>query len=194
MGAIIIDTRTPESFAGAHIQGSESIWMAGLASYAGWLLPHDVPLLLVVDDPVQVEKAVRTLIRMGYDNITGFLWGGMIQWCHDNMPFNTTRTASVGELKAMLDAKENIMVLDPRPYHEWAKLHLAEAKHLFVGELEKNLAKVPKDRLIVSMCSVGYRGSMAAAILERNGYDNIVNILGGVSAWAAAGYPVVKGK
>ncbi len=192
-GAVVVDTRTPESFAGAHIEGSESIWMAGLAPYAGWLLPHDVPLLLVLDDPVHVETMVRTLIRMGYDNIIGYLWGGMIQWCHDNMPFKTMRTASVGELKAKLDAKERLVVLDPRPFHEWAKVHLAEANHIFVGELEKNLAKVPKDRPIASMCSVGYRGSMAAAILERNGYDNVMNVLGGVSAWAAAGYPVVKG-
>jgi hydroxyacylglutathione hydrolase len=194
LGAIIVDTRTAESYAGAHIEGAESIWMAGLASYAGWLLPYDVPLLLVVDDPMHVEIAVRTLVRIGYDNIVGYLWGGMVQWCHDNMPFRTLGTASVIELKALLDAKEKIMVLDPRPLHEWTKVHLHEAKHIFVGELERNLGQVPKDRLIASMCSVGYRGGMAAAILERHGYDNVVNILGGVSAWVAAGYPVIKQK
>ncbi len=193
-GAIIVDTRTADAFAGAHIEGSDSIWMAGLASYAGWLLPYDVPLLLVVDDPVHVEVAVRTLTRMGYDNIAGYLWGGMLQWCQSSMPFKTTRTASVMELKDMLDSNENVIVLDPRPHHEWVKIHLREAKHIFVGELEKNLALLPKDRLIASMCSVGHRGAMAAAILERNGYDNVVNILGGVSAWEAAGYPVVKGE
>jgi hydroxyacylglutathione hydrolase len=56
-----------------------------------------------------------------------------------------------------------------------------------------NLAQVPKDQLIASMCSIGNRGSMAAAILERNGYKNVVNILGGISAWTAAGYKVIKG-
>jgi hydroxyacylglutathione hydrolase len=192
-GAIIVDTRMADGFAGAHIEGSESIWMAGLASYAGWLLSYDVPLLLVVDDPTHVDMAVRTLVRMGYDNITGYLRGGIIQWCHDNMPFNTIRTESASKLKARLDAKEDVFVLDPRPYREWAKVHLREAKHIFVGELEGNLAQVPKDRLIASMCSVGYRGGMAAAILERNGYKNIVNILGGVSAWDEAGYPVIRG-
>jgi hydroxyacylglutathione hydrolase len=110
------------------------------------------------------------------------------------MPFRSLRTASVQELKAWLDAKEPLMILDPRPTHEWVKVHLQEAKHIFVGELEDNLAQVPRDRLIASMCSVGYRGGMAAAILERNGYDNVVNILGGVSAWTAAGYPAITGK
>ncbi len=192
-GAVIVDTRGPESFAGAHIEGSESIWLAGLASYAGWLLPYDIPLLLVAEDPIHVETAVQILVRMGFDNIAGYLRGGLTQWCHDAMPFKTLRTASVEELKAMLDAKENIMVLDPRPHHEWAKVHLSEARHIFVGELERNLAQVPKDKLIASMCSVGFRGGMAAAILRKNGYQNVVNILGGVSAWTTAGYPVVKG-
>jgi hydroxyacylglutathione hydrolase len=191
-GAVIVDTRAPESFAGAHIEGAESIWMDGLASYAGWLLHYDVPLLLVVEDPVHVESAVRTLVRMGFDNVIGYLRGGMVQWCRDNMPFKTLRTVSAGELKAMLDSKDQIMVLDPRPHHEWTKKHLVEAKHIFVGELEANIAQIPKDRLIASMCSVGYRGGMAAAILQRNGYENIVNVLGGVSAWMAAGYPIEK--
>ncbi len=192
-GAVVLDTRSADGFAGAHIEGSESIWIAGLSSYAGWLLPYDRPLLLVLDDPVHIETVVRTLVRMGYDNIAGYLWGGIVQWCHDNMPFRTLGTASVAELKTKLDAKEPMMILDPRPHHEWAKVHLQEAKHIFVGELEANLAQVPKDRMIASMCSVGYRGGMAAAILERNGYENVVNILGGVSAWIAAGYPIVKG-
>jgi hydroxyacylglutathione hydrolase len=109
------------------------------------------------------------------------------------MPFKIQKTASVEDLKVMLDAKEKVMVLDPRPYHEWAKVHLPEAKHIFVGNLEMNLAQVPKDQLIASMCSIGNRGSMAAAILERNGYKNVVNILGGISAWTAAGYKVIKG-
>ncbi|MDD1743711.1 MAG: rhodanese-like domain-containing protein, partial [Methanomassiliicoccales archaeon] len=172
----------------------ESIWIAGLASYTGWLLPYDRPILLVLDDPVHIDNVVRTLVRIGYDNIAGYLWGGIVQWCHDNMPFRSLRTASVHELKAWLDANDSMMILDPRPSHEWAKVHLQEAKHIFVGELEDNLAQVPRDRLIASMCSVGYRGGMAAAILERNGYDNLVNILGGVSAWTAAGYPVITGK
>ncbi len=193
-GGVVVDLRTAEGYAGAHIEGSENIWMAGLASYAGWLLPYDVPLLLVADDLIHIENAVRILIRIGYDNIAGYLWGGIIQWCHDNMPFRTIKTASVDELKAMIDARQNLMVLDPRPSHEWRKVHLKEAKHIFVGELERNLEQVPKDKLIASMCSVGYRGSMAATILERHGYDNIVNILGGVSAWEAAGFPVVRGE
>jgi hydroxyacylglutathione hydrolase len=191
-GAAIVDTRAPESFAGAHIEGSESIWMDGLAAYAGWLLQYDVPLLLVVEDQVHVETAVRTMVRLGFDNILGYLRGGMVQWCHDDLPFKTLRTASVEELKAMLDAKDRVMILDPRPRHEWTKKHLSEARHIFVGELEANLAQVPKDQLIASMCSVGYSGGMAAAILQRNGYEDVVNILGGVSAWMAAGYPVVK--
>ena len=192
-GAVIVDTRAPENFAGAHIEGSESIWMEGLAAYAGWLLPYDVPLLLVVDDLVHIEMVVRTLVRMGYDNVTGYLRGGLSQWYHDNMPIEKIRTATVMELKAMLDAKERVTVLDPRPFHEWVKGHLPDAKHIFVGELEANLAQVPKDQLIASMCSVGNRGSMAAAILQRNGYEKVVNILGGVSAWMLAGYPVSKG-
>jgi len=192
-GAVVLDTRMPQSFAGAHIKGSTSIWLDGLATYAGWLLPYDQRLLLVVEDPLQVERAVRILVRLGYDNLYGYLRGGMVQWYRENMPYETIKTMTVRELRQLMMANEDVLVLDPRPHHEWTEAHLPEAEHIFVGELEKNLDRLPKDGLIASMCSVGFRGGMAAAILKRHGYENVVNVLGGTSAWIAAGYHVVRG-
>jgi hydroxyacylglutathione hydrolase len=117
----------------------------------------------------------------------------MVQWYRENMPYETIKTMTVRELRQLMMANEDVLVLDPRPHHEWTEAHLPEAEHIFVGELEKNLDRLPKDGLIASMCSVGFRGGMAAAILKRHGYENVVNVLGGTSAWIAAGYHVVRG-
>ena len=190
-GAVVVDTRLPHSYAGAHTKGSSSIWIDGLPAYAGWLLPYDRPLLLVVEDEQQVERVVRMLVRIGYDNVQGYLRGGMVQWYREGLPYESTKTMDVHELKALM-SKEEVFVLDPRPHHEWAELHLEGAKHIFIGDLEKHLEEIPKDRPVASMCSVGFRGSMAAALLQERGYDNVAIVIGGVNAWKAAGYPVIE--
>jgi hypothetical protein len=64
-GAVILGTRMPNSVAGAYIKGSISIWLEGLAFYAGRLLPHDIPIFLLLEERAQVESAFRALVRIG---------------------------------------------------------------------------------------------------------------------------------
>jgi len=189
-GAQVVDVRMPHSFAGAYIKGAKSIWIDGLAVYAGWLLSYDRPLLLVVEDAFQVERAVRTLVRIGYDNVQGYLRGGMVQWLREGMPYEILPTMSVHEAKKEMDEGGSYL-LDPRPAHERAEVYVPGSHGLFVGELESNLATIPRDKLVMSMCSAGFRGGMAAAILRDYGYDNVRNVLGGIGAWKAAGYNTV---
>jgi hydroxyacylglutathione hydrolase len=188
-GAALLDVRMQESFAGAYIKGAINIWVDGLASYAGWLLPYDRPLVLVVADPLQLDRVVRILIRMGYDNIIGYLKGGMSQWLKEGKDYDALPTMNVHQVKQGYE-KGEIFLLDPRPNHEWEDYRVPGAHHIFVGELEKRVSEVPRDKTVACICSSGFRGSMAAAILRQKGFGNARNVLGGIGAWKAAGYEV----
>jgi hydroxyacylglutathione hydrolase len=188
-GGLLLDLRMPHSVAGAYIKGATSIWLDGLAAYVGWLFPYDKPIYLVVEDPLQVERVVRVLVRMGYDYVAGYLRGGMTQWLREGMPYETVPTMNVAATRKLVQ-EGKAMILDPRPGHEWEEVRVPGAKHVFIGELQSRLSEVPKLVKVACMCSAGFRGSMAAVMLRNSGFDNAFNVLGGIGAWKAAGFEI----
>lgn len=190
-GAIVVDTSMPAGFGGAHVKGAYNIWLGGVSAFAGWVLPYNRPILLVVEDQSYVEIAVRYLVRIGYDNIRGFLKGGTEGWYDAGYPIESTPLLSVQELRNKLDRGERLLVLDVRDDEEWASGHIAGAVHLYVGHLEKQIAEVPRDKPVAVVCSVGHRAGLGASILLRAGFPQVYNVLGGVTAWRAAGFPLV---
>ncbi len=79
-GALVVDTRSPTSFASAHIKGSFNIFLDILPNFAGWVLPYDRPILLLLESIRDLDVAVRSLIREGYDDLAGYLAGGIETW------------------------------------------------------------------------------------------------------------------
>ncbi|MCQ6963717.1 MBL fold metallo-hydrolase [Methanolobus chelungpuianus] len=191
-GAMVVDTRLPHSFGGAHIRDTYSIWLGGLPSFAGWVLPYDTPILLVLEDQAHLETAVRYLVRLGYDNIKGFLSGGIAAWYIEALPVEGFNLLSVHDLKSKLDENEELFILDVRGDEEWESGHIEGARHMYVGHVEENLDKIPKDCQVVVYCGSGRRSNIAASILKMNGYKKVFNVLGSMSAWKSAGYEVVK--
>lgn len=191
-GALLVDTREPASFGGAHIKGAYSIWLEGLTVFAGWVLAYDRPVLLMLEDEGYLEKAVRYLIRLGYDRIGGYLQGGIEGWYNSGLPVEGCNLTTVHELKQRLDRHDNLIVLDVRGDVEWERGHIKNALHVYVGELEGRLNEVPKNRPVTVTCNVGHRSGIAISILLREGYPNVQNLLGGMSAWRAAGFPVTS--
>lgn len=191
-GAVVVDTRMPHSFGGAHIKGSYSIWLEGLPSFAGWMLPYDKPILLVLEEKEQLETAVRYLVRLGYDNIRGFLNGGIAAWYMEALQIDGFNLLSVHDLKSKLEKDEEIVILDVRSNEEWEEGHIEGARHIYVGHVEENLDKIPKDCPIVVYCGSARRSNIAASVLKKHGYGKIYNVLGSMVAWKSAGYEVVK--
>jgi|WetSurMetagenome_2_1015567.scaffolds.fasta_scaffold07536_7 hydroxyacylglutathione hydrolase len=189
-GAVVVDTSLPAAFGGAHIKGSYSIWLNGLPSFAGWLLPYDKPLLLVLEDQDHLEKAFRYLIRIGYENITGFLKDGTEGWYDAGYPTERLPLLSVFQLKEMLDRKEDLVVLDARDQMEWDSGHIEGATHIYVGHVESQLARIPRDKPVAVLCSVGHRAGIASSILLRAGFPKVYNVLGSVTAWRHTGFPL----
>lgn len=191
-GAVVVDTSEPAAFGGAHIKGAYSIWLEGLPVFGGWVLPYDKPVLLVLEDEAHLEKAVRYLIRAGYDRIIGYLKGGTEGWYNAGLSLESLPLLSVHQLKDKLDRDEQLLVLDTRGQEEWDSGHIKGALHIYVGYLEEKLAQVPRDKPVAVICNVGHRAGLGASILLRAGYPQVYNVLGSVKAWVAAGYPVTQ--
>ncbi|MFX0070209.1 MAG: rhodanese-like domain-containing protein [Candidatus Hermodarchaeota archaeon] len=191
-GAIVVDTRNPASFGVAHIKNSYNIWLKGLPSYVGWVLPYDKPIILVVETFSELNKVYKYLLRLGYDNIAGYLVGGIVAWYSNNFPIDTITSITANNLKSRIDKKEDAILLDVRGINELKDGHIEGVKNIYVGELQQKLEELPRDRPIIAVCGNGARASMATSILRKNGFNEIYNVLGSMKAWKKAGYPVVK--
>lgn len=187
---IIIDTRLPEAFAGAHIENSYSLWLGGLSVFGGYLIERDTPVYLVLENADQLSTAFTYLSRVGMDNIKGVLTKNFESWRNAGLPIETSGTLSPRELK---DKVEDYYVLDVREISEFENDgHIPGARHCFVGDLGKLIREESFEKPIVVTCSVGHRASLAVSILLKAGLTNVSNLLGGMTAWEKLGYPMKK--
>ncbi|MFH1328313.1 MAG: MBL fold metallo-hydrolase, partial [Candidatus Bathyarchaeota archaeon] len=120
-GAVVLDTREPSAFSGAHIKDTYNIWLEGLPTFAGWVLPYEKPILLVLENTQYLEKAVRYLVRLGYDNIAGYLRGGVEhQGAGIDDGYNTgfsvkhLELITVQKFKEKINHGDAILILDVR--------------------------------------------------------------------------------
>ena len=187
---LIVDVRSKESFAAAHIPGAINIpFGQNLPTWAGWVLPYDHPTLLIADDPSLVDETVTHLLRVGFDDVQGYLEGGVPAWEERGYAISQLESLTVHMLAERLKRPERDrpFVLDVRTEREWDAGHIADAHHIHGGLLQERMDEVPRDRDIAVICGSGYRGSIAASFLKRAGYVNVSNVLGGMTAWNAAG-------
>lgn len=185
---LVLDTRVKEAFAAAHIPGSISIPLApNLPTWAGWLLPYDKPIALVVASLADVAHVVTHFIRVGFDRIEGYLEDGIDGWEAAGFELANIPTMSVHDLEKRLKQPNPPFVLDVRSDGEWEAGHIDGARHIQLGFLPDRLKEIPKDREVAVVCGSGYRSSIASSILKRAGYDKLTNVMGGMGAWKAAG-------
>ncbi len=190
-GATILDVRAPSSFAGGHFPGAISMPREILPSYVGWVLDHDRPIVLVVDGPGDLDSIVRDLIRVGYDDVTGHAAGRVEEWVIDGLPMVRFPTVTPIELHGMMVRGEDVHVLDVRTEREWSSGRIQGSQHIFAGYLSRRMDEVPRGRKVAVMCSSGLRGSLGAGLLQDAGLD-VINVLGGIGGWSAAGLPLAR--
>ncbi len=188
---LVIDTRSPEAFAAAHIPGAYNIWLDGLPAFGGWVANENTRIFLVADGLEAIELAVLSLARIGIDSVEGILAGGIEAWRDHGLPIESFATTSARQTADWMQ-QGRVHVLDVRDKYEWNEKHIPGAVHHFVGHLEESLPTLPRDSEIVVHCNVGHRSGLASSILKRNGYTRICNMLGGITAWEKLGLPLEK--
>ncbi len=191
-GCQVLDIRSPASFGAGHIPGSISCWREGVSAFMGWVFTYDLPVILVDDFNLSLDSVHRQIIRLGYDNVAGYLAGGFPQWTKAAQEIATLPTCSVQQLNERLRT-ESPFLLDVRDSKNWTAIgHIPGAHHRYVGELSSQLEEIPLDRPLVIYCDAGYKGSLAASILARYNYQDMTNVLGGMTAWKRAGFSIEK--
>ncbi len=187
-GAVLVDTRDKYAFAGGHLNGAINI-PAGrnFTTWAGWLLPYDKPLILLAA-PELLETLTRHLIRIGLDNIAGYIptLEGYAEGELETVP-----QVTAAEAKAMWERGE-AHVLDVRGAQEYRAGHIPGALHIHAGRVMQHLNRIPTDKPLIVYCQGGDRSSTAISALLAAGLHNVVNLTGGFQAWQAQGFPMEK--
>lgn len=186
-GAIIVDCRQAEAFS-THIPGALNVGLgSSFATWAGTVVPAESSVLLVLDTPDDLWEVTWQLLRIGYPPPAGWLAGGMFAWRTAAKPLHMLPQWSVWDLQQHRHQDSDLEILDVRQPGEWAAGHIQNARFITGSELPQRIPEIGENRQIAVICGSGYRSSVAASLLQHHGYGNIVNVLGGMSAWKEAG-------
>jgi hydroxyacylglutathione hydrolase len=188
---VVVDTRMPYAFAGAFIPDSLSIWLGGTSAYPGWILNYNQKILFVHERKTDMSKVAAHFWRLGFDNLLGFLCPGISEWYDTGKPISHVGTLSASALKERLE-NSPLLVVDVREPSEWKEGYIEGAERVFFGHLAGKAGSLPRDKPIAVVCSVGQRASIGASILKKEGFEEIYNVLGGMTAWTNLGYPTVR--
>ncbi len=192
-GEAVVDMRSVHDYARGHIPGVFHVELRpAFASWVGWLVPFGTPVILVSDTTEVHEYAVRQLIRIGYDDLPGFLHGGMTAWGSAGLPIERVPVLTMREVRQRLDRGERLIVVDVRQAHEWRGGHIPQAELLEAGSLRTAELSLPHDGLIATHCGHGQRAASGLSVLERRGYENLALITEGVDDWRKAGGDVER--
>ncbi|MEJ5994502.1 MBL fold metallo-hydrolase [Pedobacter sp. Du54] len=185
-GIKVIDTRNKVDFAKGFIPGSINIQHNNsLSTWAGWFLNYQEQFIIVAN-PAEKEEITRKLMRIGLDNIYGFVSGiGDL-----GIELRTADVIDLETFKTYL-SKDNVQIVDVRNLTEFNDGHIEGADHVFVGTLQDNLDKISKDKQVVIHCQSGDRSAIAYSILRKNGFDSIKNYSGGMREWLANGGKII---
>ncbi len=186
-GIKVIDTRNKADFAKGFIPGSLNIQgNNSFSTWMGWVLNYQEQFMLVADESQTVDLA-RKLMRIGLDNVFGYI-------SDVNLTGIELQTAEVIGLDAFSTyvGNENVQIVDVRGETEFNAGHVDGAEHVFVGTLEDQLHKISRDKPVIIHCQAGDRSAIAYSILSRNGFENVKNFSGGMKKWLESGGETVR--
>jgi hydroxyacylglutathione hydrolase len=191
---VVIDGRTNEEFDEAHIAGalSTSAYDTGFATKVSRVAPPGVEIIVVAANDVDECEAAELLAAVGL-RVRGFVEGGMTAWRTDGRPVERIELIDPDELARRVAGPDGPLVLDVRNDSEYAGEHIPDSLHIPYGDIAARVDELPRERQIAAICRGGKRSGLAASILQREGFADVIHVGKGVGAWRAAGNPVESG-
>ncbi|MGH2497671.1 MAG: MBL fold metallo-hydrolase [Ktedonobacteraceae bacterium] len=195
-GALVIDARLPHEFAEGHIPGALHVALRGSAfpTRVGFVASPENRLLLVVSDERDLHDAITELAVVGYEQVIGYLQGGMNAWQDAGLPTQQLSEITVAQLREMLPG---VPVLDVRDQGEWDEGHIEGALHVPYYFIEEQL-QVGDDDLqryadqpLAVTCASGQRSTIASSLLQKHGFTQLFNVVGGMDAWNEKGFATI---
>jgi hydroxyacylglutathione hydrolase len=185
-GAVILDTRKADDFEKAYVAGSINIGLNGqFAVWVGTLIDISKPIVLVTEPGKEYESVLR-LARVGYENVKGYLEGGIEKW-----PGNKEKITSISADQLKTRVKAGVKVLDVRKPSEWSASHLKQAEFYPLSDFPANVKDLDKSQPYIVHCGGGYRSMTAISIMKSHGFNNLINVYGGFGAMEKAGLEIV---
>jgi glyoxylase-like metal-dependent hydrolase (beta-lactamase superfamily II)/rhodanese-related sulfurtransferase len=183
-GAVILDTRPPESFASGHLRGSINVGLDGrFAEYAGDVVRPGQRVVLVGDAGRGTEARVR-LARIGFDAVAGEVPDVEAVLAERPELAAVARRLPAAELAAWLADEPDLQVVDVRdPGEVRVTGTIPGARNLPLARLLDHLDELDPSRPTIVYCAGGYRSSIAASTLRQNGFATVADLIGGYGAW-----------
>ncbi|RAU81784.1 MBL fold metallo-hydrolase [Pontibacter arcticus] len=181
--ALVLDTRKPQDFAAGFIPKSINIGIdGGFAPWVGTLLPDVHQPIILVADAGREQEVITRMARVGFDNILGFLEGGIAAWTAAGNKTETITSIAADAFAKTYAEDDTIAVIDVRKPGEFAPDHIVNARNLPLDYIQQQLEQFPKGETLYIHCAGGYRSMIAASILKHKGFTDLVEIQGGYAS------------
>jgi glyoxylase-like metal-dependent hydrolase (beta-lactamase superfamily II)/rhodanese-related sulfurtransferase len=181
-GALVLDTRDPQTFAKGFIPNAINIGIDGnFAPWVGAMITDIKQEILLVTDEGTEEDVITRLARVGYDYTIGYLKGGFKAWKEAGMEVDFIKSISVDELAQIME-KETINLLDVRKGSEYDSEHVEDAVNLPLDYINDSMTQIDKDKTYYVHCAGGYRSMIFNSTLRARGFDNLIDVAGGFKA------------
>jgi glyoxylase-like metal-dependent hydrolase (beta-lactamase superfamily II)/rhodanese-related sulfurtransferase len=193
-GGQILDVRDGIDFEGGHLRGCLNIALNGkYATWAGSMLSHDKPIVVIAEEGGE-EEAVMRLGRIGFDNVAGYLAGGMNALAaRDDLVERTERITAPALAEWLAGKRPHAgtapTVVDVRSAAEHAGGHIEGSLNIPLPQLDERRGEIPAGQPVAVHCEGGYRSAIAASLLQKLGHRDVHDIVGGYKAWRAAKLP-----
>jgi glyoxylase-like metal-dependent hydrolase (beta-lactamase superfamily II)/rhodanese-related sulfurtransferase len=186
-GALVLDTRDPQTFAAGFVPNSINIGIDGqFAPWVGAMIPDIKQEILLVCEPGREEEVVTRLARVGYDHTIGYREGGFEAWKKSGKEIDQIESIDTAELSKRMQAN-NIEIIDVRKKSEYLSEHMVEAENAPLDFINDSMAQLDKNKTYYVHCAGGYRSMIFNSILRARGYDNLIDVKGGFKAIKESG-------
>jgi glyoxylase-like metal-dependent hydrolase (beta-lactamase superfamily II)/rhodanese-related sulfurtransferase len=186
-GALVLDTRAPQTFAAGFVPNSINIGIDGqFAPWVGAMIPDIKQEILLVCEPGREKEVVTRLARVGYDHTIGYLEGGFEAWKKSGKEIDQIESIDTAELSKRMQA-DNIEIIDVRKKSEYLSEHMAAAENAPLDFINDSMAELDKNKTYYVHCAGGYRSMIFNSILRARGYDNLIDVKGGFKAIKESG-------
>jgi len=178
-GALVLDTRDPQTFAKGFVPNSINIGIDGsFAPWVGAMIPDIKQEILLVTEEGREEEVITRLARVGYDYTIGFLKGGFAAWEKAGKETDTIKSVSAEELASIMK-KEKINILDVRKKSEFQSEHIIDAENAPLDFINDSMAQIDKNKTYYVHCAGGYRSMIFTSTLRARGFDKLIDVKGG---------------
>jgi rhodanese-related sulfurtransferase len=194
-GAALLDTRPKADFVEQHVPGSVHLEADDqLANRIGFILPPDVPIVLLLENEASYREVALSLHRVGYEKILGYLWEGLEGWVAAGLPVSSGDVEDIDsvELQKMLNNGNGLVLVDVREPWEYNQGHIPQALSIPLGDLARRTAELDTSRPVAVICATGNRSQSAAAVLGQRGFTKVYNVQHGMMGWQREGFPVSR--